>query len=244
VAIAMRVVSPLKRHALWLAVLSLLGGFVLSGLTTVPASAATKTWNLATDFGSHPNVNPAPDQYGDAAVWSWMDGTLNMPSTYQLMNSYTNPRRYKTSCGVKSNAWAQSGATTSVLYVKKAFVAGSDRCAPNDAAPAMSVVMNPQYQGVGSPASIVSWTSPVNKTVMVSGSLTGIDPAETGITYELDQGTTVLVGPTAEGSDVTSSFGPVAVTVSSGQVLYLEVGDGSSSNGLSDAILVKFTITS
>ena len=240
----MRAMTPFKRHALSLAVLSLLGGFVLAGLSTVPASATTKTWNLATDFGSHPNLNPAPDQYGDAGVWSWMNGTLNMPSTYQLMNNYVKPKKYKASCGVKANAWGESGATTSIFYNKTAFPAGTDRCAPNDAVPAMSVIMNPQYQGVGSPASIVAWTSPVTKTVMVSGSLTGVDPAESGINYELDQGTTVLVGPTAEGSDQTSSFGPVAVTVTKGQVLYLEVGDGSASNGLSDAILVKFTITS
>ena len=240
----MRVITPFKRHALWLAVLSLLVGFVLSGLTTVPASALTKTWNLATDYGSHPNVNPAPDQYADAGVWSWMDGTLNTPSTYQLMNKYTGARKNKASCGVKFNSWAQSGATTSILYFNNAYSTGSDTCAPNTAAPAMSVVMNPQYQGVGSPASIVAWKSPVTKTVMVSGSLKGIDSFETGITYELDQGTTVLVGPTAEGNDQISSFGPLAVTVTKGQVLYLEVGDGSASNGGFDSTLVTFTITS
>jgi hypothetical protein len=248
----MHMIPSFKRHALWLTVLSLLGGVVLSGLTAIPASASTKTWNMTTDFAAHPTLNPAPDQYGDSNVWSWMYGTTNTPSSYML-DTLTSPSTYKASCGVKGvYLWgypisATSSTDPSLTYSKKTIPAGADTCAPRDSFKKDTMYTSPGCtctDGTDGLDMIVGWASPIKGNVTVSGEIKGIDSEETGVTWELIKGTTVLAGPTNEGSDTASAIGPLSVSVKKGQSLYLEIADGPSGGGVSDELLTKFIITS
>jgi hypothetical protein len=91
---------------------------------------------------------------------------------------------------------------------------------------------------------VVGWTSPINGEVSISGKIKGIDPDDSGITWELDHGTTVVAGPTNESGEAASAIGPLSVSVKKGQSLYLEVADGSSGGGGADEVLTTFTITS
>jgi hypothetical protein len=241
-------ISSFKRHALWLTVLSLLGGVVLSGLTAIPASASTKTWNMTTDFAAHPTLNPAPDQYGDSDVWSWMYGTTNTPSSYTL-DSYRSPSMSKADCGIRQYAWGYptSGATVTVpgvTYQKKTTPAGADSCAPRDAFKKDTIETDPGCTCSSPLDTIVGWASPIEGNVTVSGEIKGIDPEESGVTWELIKGTTVLAGPTNENNDTKSTIGPLSVSVKKGQSLYLEIADGPSGGGVSDELLTKFIITS
>jgi hypothetical protein len=227
----------------------LIGGTGLSLAAATPANAGgTKTWNVNTDFGKHPTLNPAPDKYHDAGVWSWLHGSLNTPGSYAL-NTYSSPTAQQAGCGShvkKQYAWIDSGGDPSFIYGKKTIPVGEDNCAPRDTLTKDVLYMSPYWSGDpgGSPAAIIEWKSPITGSVTVSGSLTGVDPDETGITYELDQGTTPLIGPSTEGGDSTASFGPLSVSVTAGQSLYLEMGDGSSGSGGADEIGVNFTISS
>ena len=46
-------------------------------------------WDLASDFGIAA-TNPQPDSYGDAGVWSFLQGSkLLYPSTFTLLGTYT-----------------------------------------------------------------------------------------------------------------------------------------------------------
>jgi hypothetical protein len=212
-------------------------------------ATSTKTWNATADFGKHPTVNPAPDKYHHPGVWSWEYGTVNTPSTYTLGN-YQSPATIKADCGSKvkkfygwqAPAGIEDGAT--VVYNKGATVTpGQNTCAPRDTFAKKTLFMGPSFEST-SADSIIAWKSPVTGTVSVSGSITGVDPDETGVTYELDQGTTVLVGPSLESSDTTANFSEPSISVTSGQSLYFEVGDGPSGDGGADVVAVTLSIRS
>ena len=71
----------------------------ITALMTTPAGAsATKVWDATHDFGKSPTVNPAPDKYHNAGVWSWEYGTANTPGTYQL-GQFVSPATLKSECG-------------------------------------------------------------------------------------------------------------------------------------------------
>jgi hypothetical protein len=241
-----RSTHPFKRGFFWLSVTGLLGWAVIFAVPASSSAATTQTWSAGSAFGAHPTLNPAPDSYGDAGVWSWMSGTFNTPSTY-VLGTHEKP----TGCGSlykKVTAWIDPDASNTLPQVMynagKTVPANDDNCEPGGAFKKGSLQMDPQYQGEGNPAAIIGWTSPIKGQVEVSGSLKGTQTEEGGITYEVDSSTSVLVGPLNEGSDVKATFGPIAISVKKGQSLYLEDMDGPGSNGAYDAVAVTFKISS
>jgi len=65
----------------------------------------------------------------------------------------------------------------------------------------------------------------------------GANTNELGITWELDQGTTILSGPNPESHDKVATIGPVSVSVTTGQSLYVEIGNGGNEGVDDDAVL-------
>jgi hypothetical protein len=90
---------------------------------------------------------------------------------------------------------------------------------------------------------IIAWNPPVSGEVTVSATIEGINTYEPGITWELYQGDTDLTGPITETGNRLSTIGPMSVTVTKGQPLYLEIGAGDT-NGEFDDSALTFTIKS
>lgn len=70
--------------------------FVVSVLSAgllfqAPAEAGMLSWSLAEDFSVSPTqANPNPDQYGNPAVWYFMAGRAEDPSSYALLPGFVS----------------------------------------------------------------------------------------------------------------------------------------------------------
>jgi hypothetical protein len=150
-------------------------------MLTVTASAkAEQTWDLTHDYGAHPESNPAPDQYGDTGVWSFMYGSADTPSSYAL-GSYISPAQTKASCGRTGfYVWDKAGALPEIAYNAGPMIKeGQDPCEPHAKLATETVSMAPEIPG--SMSAVVGWKSPITGTVTVSGSVARIDSIVTGI---------------------------------------------------------------
>jgi hypothetical protein len=206
-------------------------GVVLSvTLFAAGANAAKlRTWNLTKEFAAHKKRNPVHDRYKDPDVWSWMYGEADTPSSYLLMEHLFSPQVIKAKCDVNGfSEWNRSPEffdLPNVLYNAGPTVArGETSCAPFAEYPTKTFFMHPD--NASSLASIVRWKSPVTKIVTVSGSVQPTDSHVEGIVWQLDQGATILLGPTEQANDSRTSFGPMTVSISAGESLYLEIGRG------------------
>lgn len=235
-----------------IATLCVLGVGFMAQVPAISASASSpQTWNAATDFGAHPSMNPAPDKYGNPGVWSWMSGTVNTPSTYKLLPDYNSKSQNKSACGVKTESWVSSTSSgdPAVFYNAGAKVEeGQDICAPGDVLGGHKLFMAPGSipNGNVSVDGVIGWDSPITGMVTVSAKVQDINfgACSGGISWELDHGTTTLVGPTVGTGNAKQTFGPLSVSVIAGQSLYLEVGVASGANGECDDSLVKLKIVS
>lgn len=208
------------------------------------ASAATKqTWNLSADMGSHPARNPAPDKYGHSKVWYFLSGALDEPGTFRKL-PFVSPASLASECGYpQTYAW-EHGFTYPVISYNQQAIPATNPCLAGEhssAVAAHTVVVGPTLnesdQGV-----VMEWKPPISGTVTLSGSLTGMQSCETGITYEVDQGTSTLIAGNEVGNQ-TASFKSLVISVKTGQPVYLEIVDAPGSDGSCDNILVTFTIT-
>jgi hypothetical protein len=227
-----------------------LGAVLCTSVLNATASAATeKTWDLTHDFGANPQLNPAPDQYGDTDVWSWMYGEADTSSSYAL-GVYTSPKYQEEHCPVRREwfYWGKGvGGNPLVVYNAGPTVErGTDSCAGAARYATKTVFVHPEagagFGGGGKGNAIVAWKSPVTGVVNVSGSVEPVDSGISGIAWELDQGSTILLGPTEESGDSLTSFGPVNASVTAGESLYFEIGPKPGSSGNSNSTAITFTI--
>jgi hypothetical protein len=197
-------------------------------------------WNLATDFASHPSLNPAPGQYGDSSVWSYEYGTAGQQGTYEL----DTRNNIDSNCNVKNvYQWTNKGQNPFVAYNAGPTIDAFCGLAENWNGHTIIVSPGASSSGGSGVASIIGWKSPITGEVTVSATIKGINPSEPGITWELYQGGENLTGPIIETSDRLSTIGPVNVAVTSGQSLYLVIGAGSTDGQFDDCALT-FTVES
>ncbi|HEX3433376.1 MAG TPA: hypothetical protein VHT25_04860 [Solirubrobacteraceae bacterium] len=224
-----RIISA--RRALTVALGVLLGAALSVALPTATASASkAKTWNVTKEAAIHQKENPRPDRYHNLEVWSWMYGEADTPSSYAVMENLFKPSVIKKECGVKGeHEWNRlpslfTGLPAVLYYNGPTIERGQNECARSAEYPTKTFFMHPDNES--SLASIVRWKSPITGTVTVSGSVQPTDSNVEGIVWQLDQGSTILLGPTEKADDSPTSFGPTTVSVSAGESLYLEIGPG------------------
>jgi hypothetical protein len=201
-----------------------------------------QAWDLTSDFASHPQLNPAPDQYGNPGVWSWEYGRTGQQSTYKMLTS--DPGAY-TRCRVTNiYDWDDNGTNPFVSYNAGPTIARF--CGYAETWNSHTVVVSSGAASTGGDQdldAIIAWNPPVSGEVTVSATIEGINTNEPGITWELYQGNTDLTGPITETGDQLSTIGPMSVTVTKGQPLYLEIGAGETFGEFDDCALT-FTIRS
>jgi hypothetical protein len=214
-----------------LPVLVAIAGTVLAALLMTAAANAAhlQRWNLTQEFAARHKQNPAPDKYKDPAVWSWMYGEADAPSTYTLLPSYFPPSILKRECGVEGfiewNKGPSLFSLPNVLFNAGPTVErGQTGCAPFAEYPTGTFFMHPD--NASSLASVVGWRSPITGMITISGSVQPTDSNVQGIIWQLDQGSTILLGPTEKADDSPTAFGPITVAVSAGESIYIEMTRG------------------
>jgi len=219
-------------------------------LFAAAAQAKTKlppetTWNLASEFGLQAKQNPAKDKYRDKAVWSYMYGEADAPSSYSLMKYRISPKKVEKACGpydfYEWNTLLSTTGTPTIYY--NAGPEQSNRCAPYARFPAQTAFMHPEAGG-GTLNAVVGWKSPITGTVTLSGSIESTDHYVEGISWQLDQGSTILSGPTEQADNNPTSFGPIEISVTAGESVYLDVGPKLGTLGRFDTTAVSLTIAS
>ena len=208
---------------------------------TLP-TLTTQVWDLTTDFASHPQLNPAPDQYGNPGVWSWEYGTAGQQSTYQML---TFDHNLDSQCNDGNlYTWDDNEKNPFVDYNAGPTIPGF--CGYAETWTSHTLFVSPGSESTGGTQgldSIIAWNPPVSGEVTVSATIKGINTYEPGIIWQLYQGDTDLTGPITETNNQLSTIGPMPVTVTSGQPLYLEIGAGDT-NGEYDDCALTFTIMS
>jgi hypothetical protein len=219
-------------------------------LFAASAHAESRTWNLAGEFPVK-KKNPSEDKYKDKGVWSYMYGEADTPSTYTLMTHFFKPKKEEGKCHVQDfYGFGRTGSvegTPGIWYNAGPTVErGMDRCAPYAIFPSKTAFMHPEFSRLPefTNNAVVGWKSPVTGTVTVSGSVECVDEYVSGISWQLDQGSAVLLGPVEADEDGFRSFGPIEVSVTAGEYLYLEIGRAIGVDGAFDSTAVALTIES
>jgi hypothetical protein len=235
------------RHTLPTAIAALIGvGLLVMAVTPMANAIKPKSWELTKEAGKHAGSNPLPDRYKNPEVWSWLYGEADTPSSYAVMEHYFGPAAIRKECDVKGfYQWnrlpAFFGGLPSVFYNKgPALERGQNECAASAEYPTKTFFMHPDFGS--SLAAIVRWKSPVTATLTVSGSVQPTDSDVEGIVWQLDRGTTILLGPNEKSDNSATSFGPLPVSVNAGESLYFEVTRGSG-GGAFDTTAVALHIT-
>jgi hypothetical protein len=226
----------LPRQALWAALVASVGMLLFAATTR----AETKTWNLANDF---PVIkqNPAFDKYRHR-VWFFSQGEAhNALNKYPELTHFFDPAEEEAACGIKDfyefDAQKSVTETPAIWYNAGSTVErGSNRCAPSATYPAKTAFMHPGFYH----DAVVRWKSYITGMVTVTGSVEPVDALVTGISWELDRGSTILVGPIEAFEDSLTSFGPITVSVVKGEFLNFAIGG----DGGFDSTAVTLTITS
>jgi hypothetical protein len=158
-------------------------------------------WDARLQFrGSPDQVNPAPDGYGNQAVFSYLTnlGAVNDPTRYRLLGDFN----------AGADRWYD--ASLPGLYL--------------GASPLDRLEAHPTGGGSGSHAAILGWRSPVDASVVVTGSVEVDASCGDGILFSIDQGSSTieqLALPTG-----LRQFA-VDVDVDIGQALYFIVEPGA-----------------
>jgi hypothetical protein len=227
----------------------------VSGIRTVYPNAAAdqfiytpaevKTWDLTRTVAEHPEENPLPDQLANPDVWSWMYGQADTPSSYVSMEHFIPSAVNARECSTKGFYEWNKGPTfftlPAVIYNSgPTFERGRlPRCAASAEYPTKTFFMHPENGS--SLAAVVRWKSPITGMVTVSGSVQPTDSNVEGIVWQLDQGSTIVLGPAEKADDSLTSFGPTTVSVNAGESLYFDVGPGAG--GSFDTTAVNLDIT-
>ena len=197
-----------------------------------------KSWDLTADFARHPAYNPLPDYYRDPGTWTFEYGTQGQQNTYRLQTN--NTALIVRSCHVNDvYRWDDHGINPFTTYnggpPRPAFCGGADNLAGHAVNVSPGAVLNTgNTVGVDE---IIAWKSPITGQVSVTATIQGINPREQGITWELYQGGNNLTGPVTENNNQLSTIGPLSVPVTTGQILYLEIGSGSNDGDFDDSTL-------
>jgi hypothetical protein len=202
------------------------------------------TWDLTQAFAEHPKMNPLPDAFNNPNVWGWMHGETNAPSTYALLGVFFGPLAFEKECNFKNfYTWREArGATTpGISYNAGPTQEKGQTCVPSAEFPTKTVFTSPQLNG--SQDSVVRWTSPITGVVTVSGSIQCVDEKVEGIVWQLDQGSSILLGPSTKADNTLTAFGPISVPVTAGESLYLDIGRGAVEGGF-DTTAITLHITS
>lgn len=246
------------RHAQLLAVIVVVGAVLSVTLSTGTAGASvSKSWSVTTEFAAHKRKNPIPDKYKHPEVWSWMYGEADTPSSYLLMEAFTTATTHKRECGPRGiYQWSRipnpsrtlQGSPMIQYNAGPTIERGRDRCGPFVEYPTKTIFMHPDIPlleefGEHFLASVVRWKSPITGVVTVSGSVQPMDTHVEGIAWQLDQGSTILLGPTEQADDSLTPFGPMTVSINAGESLYLDITRGNS-EGSFDTTAATLNITS
>gem|GEM_PF-3551876 len=206
---------------------------------------SVSAWDLTQGYAAHPQENPLSDE-SCSEVWSWMYGEADTPSSYALLAHFVSPKTTEKECGANVKEFYEwlklPERYPGISYNAGPTVErGQTPCAPSAEFPTKSVLVGP---GVGTNQyAVFRWKSPITGTVTVSGSIECTDSNVRGIIWELDQASTILLGPTEKADNTLTSFGPLAVSVIAGEALYLEIGPGIR-GGAFDTTTVTLHISS
>jgi len=173
-----------------------------------------------------------------------MYGEGDTPSSYRLLEHFLPPRETMKECDIHSFEWNKGPSFFTLPAVwynaGPTLERGHNPCAESAEDPTKTFFMHPD--NASSLAAVVRWKSPITGTVTVSGSVQPTDSNVEGIVWQLDQGSTILLGPTEEANNSLTSFGPTAVSVKAGESLYFDIGPGRG--GSYDTTAVTLNITS
>jgi hypothetical protein len=237
------------RRAQLIATVALLGAATSMALSTARADAAEQQVWETREIGVHAHKNPIPDRHGDPEVWGWMYGEADTPGSY-LLGTETGSKRIEQACGEDMDdlyQWTPAGTVAStprIIYNAGASVEeGGDLCAPGASLAAKSLSLVPE-EGGGNRYAVIGWKSPITGKVTITGSVHCTDSTVSGIVWELDRGSTILLGPRERVTDQPKSFGPKTTSVVAGEFLYFEVGPKPGGDGLSDTTAVTLDISS
>lgn len=241
--------SFLSRRLFWILLLGS-AGLVLFAAT---AQAEPRTWNLANEFPLTKR-NPAPDKYGNEAVW-WYEHGVAGGSRFAKYGRLFGPGEEEAACGpALGEVYGWGGrkgveGTPALWYNAGPTVEeGQDLCAPFATLPSETVFMHPAVTGRHSKHfvdSVARWKSPMTGTVTISGSIQPVDShvSNSGVSWQFDKGQVMLAaGESAE--DALTSFGPIEVPVIQNEYLNLEVGHSAGVYGYYDSTAVVLSITS
>ncbi|HEY4811307.1 MAG TPA: hypothetical protein VIH71_09645 [Solirubrobacteraceae bacterium] len=218
----------------------------LMWLPAIAMASKPRTWDVTRDFAAHKRVNPAPDKYKNPAVWNWLYGEADIPSSYHLMETFFPPATIRKECGVRGfSEWNSTsdlfGLPVVLFNAGPTVERGAAPCAPSAEYPTKTFFMHPDNGS--SLASVVGWKSPVNGVVTVSGSVRPTDSNVQGVVWQLDQGETILLGPSEKADTSETTFGPVTVAVTTGEFLYFGMSRGAG-GGSYDTTAVTLHIVS
>jgi hypothetical protein len=136
---------------------------------TGTAQATSLTWDLATDFALSPNqANPNPDQYGNSAVWSFLQGHAMNTSSYDLLDGFVAEafdveglEQWQGPFGDPNDKLPEVGVNAT----------GIDQQVDSFTWPAGKVRIHPlQKRSV-----IVGWTSPIDGAVSIDANFLDMD---------------------------------------------------------------------
>lgn len=232
---------------------NLSGHVTLRVIDTSPSSAVASglffdagvpmEWNLARDFRPAPNqVNPNPDQYGDADVWQFLKSSslAHDPSTYSPLGGFTaavaNIGGLNMYYNPDDTTWAlpSLGLNTTSSTLRDGTATW----------PAHTILMHP---GNGELA-VAAWRSPISGSVSISGGAQDIDAmCGNGVSWSIDKGaTTIASGSFGNGGrqffqDGQGGAGLASVNVAVGDTIYLTI-DPNTSDLYCDSTGVDLTI--
>jgi hypothetical protein len=178
-----------------------------------------------------------------------MYGSENTPASYKKLPNYFGPEAVEAYCNIKNihqyDKLKNPNGTPAIFYnAGETIPAGPENhCDHSVTLPGKTVFMHPQANG--DLDAIVRWKSTVKGTVTVSGSVECVDEFVTGISWQLDKNSTVILGPTEVHDNALRTFGPVTVPVTNrNDFLYLEMKHAADASGTGDSTAVSLTITS
>lgn len=178
-------------------------------------------WDASVDFERAPRpANPGRDRYGNTA-WFYLyssQGRGHDPATYELLPTFS----------IRGANWEVWHRDPDFFHASAGF---------NN----HQMILHPSVPHLGHNA-ILGWRSPLTTTVRVHTSLVQLHPVcqvpANGVVWSLDQGNRTLRSGTLV-NDTEVAF-DITLGVTTGETLYVVVGDNGDSN--CDSTGVQFTI--
>lgn len=209
----------------------------LGGGSAAPSGQA---WDLATDYGAHPDQNPGPDGYGDPSVWYKLHSAHRVQRGFGRMRYYTSS--YHGIAGV--DAWhgheVTCGGALPELGVNtngNSVLIGTE-CSQGVQMPAHAVFTHP----LPNVRPAAGWRSPIAGTVNISGGIEDANPyCGNGVRWSVRLNAALLAhGSIPNGGHATLPPNLTA-TVRQGDFVYFGIG-AAEHDFLCDSTLMSLTI--